>query len=84
MNAEEIEKYTRRQFQFKICQGDWQLGKNDMKPGKCLDPKTGLPAKANGFLSMYDPNSKSLTDSECQYVFGDPIFKPIKADDDDK
>lgn len=50
-----------------------------MKFGKCLDPKTQEPAKANGFLSKYDDKFNSLSDSECQYTFGDPLFKPIKS-----
>ena len=39
-NSQEIEKFTNRHFQFKICEKNWNLGENDMKLGKCLDPVT--------------------------------------------
>ncbi len=70
-----------RLFQFKLCQGDWDLkdDKNYMDQGSCTSGSKNLDG--NGYLSEKKTGSSNLDpqDYECQYTFGAPKRTPIQA-----
>jgi hypothetical protein len=73
--AKNYETGKKRLIEFKLCQGDWDLGENNMiSTTECNDKK------ANGFMSTQTTqDSEKLSDYTCEFTFGNPTFSNISA-----